>query len=163
LGQVLIGSGTSAAFNSLGINSGLTAHGILLAQGTNALTATANLTNGQVLIGSTGADPIAATLGAGTGIAIVNGTGSITISATTPASTGPLGQVLIGSGTSAAFNSLGINSGLTAHGVLLAEGTSAVVATAAGSNGAVLIGSTGADPQFASFTSTGNTLAFTAV
>jgi hypothetical protein len=37
---------------------------------------------------------------------------------------------------------------LTAHGVLLGEGTSAVVATTAGTNGQVLLGSTAADPAF---------------
>lgn len=36
----------------------------------------------------------------------------------------------------------------TAHGVLIGEGTSSVVATAAGTTGQVLIGSTGADPAF---------------
>jgi hypothetical protein len=36
----------------------------------------------------------------------------------------------------------------TAHGVLIGEGTSAVVATAAGTDGQVLTGSTGADPSF---------------
>lgn len=36
----------------------------------------------------------------------------------------------------------------TAHGVLLGEGTSSIVATAAGTTGQVLIGSTGADPAF---------------
>lgn len=37
----------------------------------------------------------------------------------------------------------------TAHGVLLGEGTSSIVATAAGTNGQVLTGNTGADPAFA--------------
>ena len=41
---------------------------------------------------------------------------------------------------------------LTAHGVLLGEGTSAVVATTAGTNGEILIGSTGADPVFGHLT-----------
>jgi hypothetical protein len=36
----------------------------------------------------------------------------------------------------------------TAHGVLIGEGASSVVATAAGTTGQVLIGSTGADPAF---------------
>lgn len=40
------------------------------------------MTNGQVIIGSTGATPTAATLTAGTGVGIVNGAGSITINAT---------------------------------------------------------------------------------
>lgn len=40
----------------------------------------------------------------------------------------------------------------TAHGVLLGEGTSSIVATTAGSNGQVLLGSTGADPAFGTLT-----------
>jgi hypothetical protein len=36
----------------------------------------------------------------------------------------------------------------TAHGVLIGEGTSSIVATTAGTTGQVLIGSTGADPAF---------------
>lgn len=49
----------------------------------------------------------------------------------------------------------------TAHGVLLGEGASSIVATAAGTNGQVLIGSTGADPAFATITSSGSTLTLT--
>lgn len=37
----------------------------------------------------------------------------------------------------------------TAHGVLLGEGTASIAATAAGTNGQVLTGNTGADPAFA--------------
>ncbi len=57
-----------------------TIHGILVAQGASAF-ATKVLTNGQVLIGSTGVDPVGATLTAGTGVSITNGAGSITITA----------------------------------------------------------------------------------
>ncbi len=38
------------------------------------------MTNGQIIIGSTGATPVAATITAGTGISISNGSGTITIS-----------------------------------------------------------------------------------
>lgn len=48
----------------------------------------------------------------------------------------------------------------TAHGVLVGEGTSSIVATAAGTNGQVLLGSTGADPAFGTLT-TSTGLAFT--
>ena len=47
---------------------------------------TASLTNGQVLIGSTGATPTPAALTAGTGISITNAAGSITIANTAPLS-----------------------------------------------------------------------------
>ena len=47
---------------------------------------TASLTNGQVLIGSTGATPTPAALTAGAGISITNAAGSITIDNTAPLS-----------------------------------------------------------------------------
>lgn len=49
----------------------------------------------------------------------------------------------------------------TAHGVLVGEGTSSIVATAAGTDGQVLLGATGADPAFGTLTSSTG-LAFTA-
>lgn len=49
----------------------------------------------------------------------------------------------------------------TAHGVLLGEGTSSIVATAAGTNGQLLTGSTGADPAFSTLTSSGSTITVT--
>jgi hypothetical protein len=104
------------------------------------------LSDGQLLIGATGTNPVAARLGEGSGIMITNGSGSITISATTPAPIGPLGQVFIGSGISAAFNSLGVNSNLTAHGILLGQGLNALTATIL-QPGQILIGSNpGSDP-----------------
>ena len=59
----------------------LTNHGLLVGAGAAAITQLANATNGQIPIGSTGADPVLATIAAGTGITIVNGAGSISISA----------------------------------------------------------------------------------
>lgn len=50
---------------------------------------------------------------------------------------------------------------LTAHGVLIGEGTSPVAVTTPGTNGQALLGSTGADPVFATLTSTGGTITFT--
>lgn len=59
----------------------LTNHGLLVGAGTAAITQLANATNGQLPIGSTGADPVLATIAAGTGITVTNGAGSITIAA----------------------------------------------------------------------------------
>ena len=67
--------------------------------GSGAFGAVGPLTNGQLVIGSTGAAPAAATLTAGTGIAITNAAGGITISAS--------------GGGSATIYSSGTNSGLT--------------------------------------------------
>jgi hypothetical protein len=50
---------------------------------------------------------------------------------------------------------------LTDHGVVLGSGTGAVSVTAVGTDGQVLIGATGADPAFATITSTGSTITFT--
>lgn len=59
----------------------VTQHDVLIGGASNGITSLA-LTNGQLAIGSTGADPSAATLTAGTGVSITNGAGSITIAAT---------------------------------------------------------------------------------
>jgi len=59
----------------------LTAHGILVGEGTSNVNPI-TLSNGQLLIGSTGADPVATTLTAGSNISISTGVGSITISGT---------------------------------------------------------------------------------
>ena len=62
--------------------SSLTDGGILLGSGTAAITATAQPTDGQLLIGSTGGDPVLATLTAGSGISITNASGAVTITNT---------------------------------------------------------------------------------
>lgn len=61
----------------------LTNHGLLVGAGTSAITQLGAATNGQLPIGSTGADPVLATLSAGTNIAITNGAGTISIAANT--------------------------------------------------------------------------------
>jgi hypothetical protein len=81
--------------------------------------------------------------------------GNINIAGASPLST-------TGSGSTVTVNlsgTVGVAHGgtgaatFTAHGVLLGEGTSAIVPTAVGSNGQVLLGSTGADPAFGMLTS----------
>lgn len=57
----------------------LTDHGILLGNATGSVTATAELSNGQLAIGSTGNVPTLATLTEGAGIDITNAAGSVTI------------------------------------------------------------------------------------
>lgn len=59
----------------------LTNHGILLGNGASAITATAELSDGQLLIGSAGNAPVAANLIGGVGIAVSNTAGGITINA----------------------------------------------------------------------------------
>lgn len=84
-----------------------------------------------------------------------------------PSATAGIPLVSNGAAADPSFSAASVPGGgtgktsLTAHGVLVGEGTSAIVATAAGSNGQVLLGSTGADPAFAALTSTGSTLSYT--
>lgn len=61
--------------------SGLTANSFVYSGTAGLLTATAAPTNGQILIGSTGAAPVLGSITAGTGITVTPGAGSITIAA----------------------------------------------------------------------------------
>lgn len=89
-------------YDGSGTFSGVTTtnHAVLLGAASNGITNLA-LTNGQLAIGSTGADPSAATLTAGTGVSITNGAGSITINAAGGALTW---TVVTGTTQSAAVN-----------------------------------------------------------
>lgn len=69
------------AFGGTGV-SNPTAHTLPIAEGASNFTFLGPLTNGQLLIGSTGADPVPATLTAGTNISLVNAAGAITINST---------------------------------------------------------------------------------
>lgn len=79
-----------------------TANAIQYNAGSGALGAVGPLTDGQLVIGSTGAAPQAQTLTAGSGISIVNGSGSVTIAATaSTAGTGMYRQVMSATPTAA--------------------------------------------------------------
>lgn len=69
------------ATNNVANLGSMTAHGIFIGQGTSAPVFTV-LTDGQLLIGSTGNDPTASTITPGAGISVTNGAGTITIAAT---------------------------------------------------------------------------------
>lgn len=100
-GTILRADGTNWVKSTATFADTYAASTLLYSNGTNTVTglATANsavlvtgsagvpvwsgtMTNGQVIIGSTGATPTAATLTAGTGISITNAAGSITVTAT---------------------------------------------------------------------------------
>lgn len=76
-GAVTLSLPTSVTTTNLTL-SGLTANSLVYANASKQLTSVA-LTNGQLLIGSTGNAPVAATITAGTGISVTNGAGTITI------------------------------------------------------------------------------------
>src|SRR5579859_737896 len=64
----------------------LTAHGVLLGEGTSAITPTAVGTNGQVLIGASAADPGWVTPTAGTGLSITTNSSTLSYALSTPVS-----------------------------------------------------------------------------
>ena len=93
------GAGSDPAFSSASYPSSTTANQLLYSSSSNTVTGltsgssgvlttdltgvpsfTGPLSNGQLIIGSTGAQPVAANLSAGSGVTIVNAAGSITIS-----------------------------------------------------------------------------------
>jgi hypothetical protein len=124
--------------------SGLTANGVVTTNGTSALQSTA-LTNGQLLIGSTGVGAVAATLtGTTNQVNIANAAGSITLS---------LPQN-VHSGASPTFVALTL-SGLTASGVVTTSSGSVLQSTAL-INGQLLIGSTGSGAVAGTLTGTTN-------
>ena len=80
-GTVSLDDPLDVAYGGTGVAT-LTDHGLLVGSGASDITALAAATNGQLPIGSTGADPVLATLTAGSGINITNGAGSVTIAVT---------------------------------------------------------------------------------
>jgi hypothetical protein len=177
-----------------------TSGGIILGNGASALQVTAQPTNGQLLIGSTGNPPVLASLTAGANIAITPSAGGITIAATGigvgdvvgPASSvnshvalfnGITGKLLKDASNvtiDASSNVTGVNgltvggafvlsadqvqvseggtgaTSLTSNGILLGNGTSAVTASAALSNGQLLVGSFGLPPVATTLTAGSN-------
>jgi len=82
-GTITLGGTLIVANGGTGATS-LTDGGILLGSGVGAITATAQPTDGQLLVGTTGSDPVLATLSGGTGITITNAAGAITIANSSP-------------------------------------------------------------------------------
>jgi len=111
------GGGTGAAT--------FTDHGVLVGSGAGAITALAVGTNGQVLIGSTGADPVFGTISNGNNITWTLGAGTLEADLT----------------------------GTTDHTVQIGNATNSLTSLAAATNGQLIIGSTGADPAVAGLAS----------
>lgn len=131
--------------------------------GTTPVSGQMNL-NGELLVGSTVAPFIRSYVPTGSsGVAISTGQGtldfslasvpnsalqnsSITIAAGTGLTGG--GIVSLGGGVSLSVTGPISPTTYTNHGVLVGQGSSAIVATAAGATGTVLIGTTSSDPSF---------------
>jgi hypothetical protein len=110
----VIVSGSQAVLDSLALDTALpvasggtgaqslTDGGVLLGSGTGAVTALGQATNGQLVVGSTGADPVLATLTGGANITVTNTAGGISIAASG-----------LGSGTVQTVTGAGSQNGLT--------------------------------------------------
>lgn len=139
----------------------LTDHGILLGSGTSAITATAVPTNGQLLIGSTGADPVLATLtDPAAGITTTGGAGTITIALADDLA-GVEGMATTGLVSRTAADTW-IATSVTQHAIII--GAAGEVPTNLGplTNGQLVIGNTGNAPSAASLASADSTVTITA-
>jgi hypothetical protein len=140
-----LAAASSPSFTGLTV-SGLAAKSFIFTGVGGLLSATAAPTNGQLLIGSTGNVPVAAAItGTTDQVIVTNGSGTITLSA--PQS--------INTTSSPSFTGLTV-SGLTAKSFIFTGVGGLLSATAAPTNGQLLIGSTGNVPVAAAITGTAN-------
>lgn len=144
----IVGSGnvtvTGDGVNTLTATiTGTTDHAVQVGNAGGSLSSLSVGTNGQVLLGSTGANPSFVTPTAGSGLSVTANASTLEWAISAPVS-------VSNGGTGA--TTLGLN------GALYGNTTSAVGVTAAGTNGQILIGSTGNPPAFASITSSGGTI-----
>lgn len=147
------GSGSTITLSLVGpyTPATYTAHGVLLGEGASSIAATAAGTNGQVLIGSTGADPAFSTITSSGGTLTLTGgahTLNIDLAAPVTVPNGGTGAttltgVLTGNGASA----ITANT-VTQFGVLVGGASNAVGSISVGATGTLLAGSTGANPAF---------------
>ena len=85
----ILGDGTNIITSATGVGThevtvtfgGITQHSLAVGTSTTNVASLGVATNGQLPIGSTGADPVLATITEGSGITVTNGAGSITIAA----------------------------------------------------------------------------------
>jgi len=116
----------------------LTDGGVLVGSGTGAITSLGQAINGQLVIGSTGADPVLATLTPGSNIEITNTAGSITIAAT-----GLNSGTVTSVGTAGTVNGITLTGGpITTTGTVTLGGTLANIANSQLTNSSITIGST---------------------
>ena len=146
----VIVSGSSADLSALSLDtalpvasggtgvSTLTDGGLVLGSGTGAVTSLGQATNGQLVVGSTGADPVLATLTGGANITVTNTAGAISI-----ATTG------LASGTVESVSATGTENGITlvsdgdsVNPVITLGGALTGVTNSQLSNSAVTLGTT---------------------
>lgn len=174
-GKTLIGTGntSSSTFADIGTSSGLTQFGVVIAEGAGAFQASNAGTDGQVLLGATGANPAFASLASSdSSITFTPGINSLNLTVTGGATTGKTitgdsGGALsptagnwniLGSGsitTSGSASTLTVElTGLTNHAVLVGAGTTTITKVGPTAIPGQVLQSAGAaaDPAFSTAT-----------
>ncbi len=149
----------------------LTTDGVLYGNGASPVGITAAGINGQVLIGSTGAAPAFATILGTNGITFTTGANALTISNTSiPNSALANSSITLSNGNNITVTGSPVSlggtatiavTGTTTHAVQIGNASGSLTSVGVGSNGQVLIGATGADPAFATLTSSDSSITFT--
>lgn len=124
-------AGQVPSFQNLGVNSGLTNHGVVVAQGNSALVATSAGTSGHTLIsGGASADPTFSAIGTNSGLTNRGVLLAQNNSAFVATTAGTAGQLFVsgGAGTDGAYASSS-SADFTFSGALFATGNSRVHAT----------------------------------
>ena len=146
----VIVSGSSAELSALSLDtalpvasggtgvSTLTDGGLVLGSGTGAVTSLGQATNGQLVVGSTGADPVLATLTGGANITVTNTAGAISI-ATTGLASGTVESV---SATGTENRITLVSDGDSVNPVITLGGALTGVTNSQLSNSAVTLGTT---------------------
>lgn len=134
LDTTLIAPGTLEVVDTVKIDTN-TAQAFLYSDTTKLVASSGAATNGQILVGSTGANPVATTITASTGISVTNGAGSITIAntgVTSVAASSSSAGLVIGGSPITTTGTLTFALSSTLENLSELAGTGFVVETAAG-------------------------------
>jgi len=144
-GDIEMAQGTLLVAGS--IYTSLAAQRVTKTDANGVLTTTAAMTNGQLIIGSTGADVVTSTItpGASNSLTVVDGPGSITIDTAQP----------LTSTSAPTFSSLTL-AGLSPNMALITGPSSGLITGLALTNGQFVIGATSGAPAAATLTGTAN-------
>jgi len=170
MSQILGAGGGGSIAVPLPVNQGgtglvtITDHAVMVGSGTSPVTPVGPGTDGQLLIGSTGADPVwAALTSSGATITISGGAGTLnietagTIAASFPTDAGTAtpaaGALTIAGGNDISTSGAGSTvtvaiSGTTQYGVQVGDATGGIASLAVGATNQVLLGNTGGNPSW---------------
>jgi len=166
----ILGAGGGGITVPLPVNQGgtglvtITDHAVMVGSGVAAVTPVGPGTNGELLIGSTGADPVwASVTSAGSTITITGGAGTLNLETAAAVATSytcdagsavpALGVLTIAGGNDIATSGAGSTvtvalTGTTQYGVQVGDATGGIASLGVGLTAQVLKGNTGANPSW---------------